>query len=238
MLAGYSFRPRRWPLALAAVACAAGIVLGSWPARRAEEKRARGAELDQALEAAPIDISTTPVENKNLLLKRVAARGEFVAERTLFLDNKIRRGRVGYEVITPLKLARSSLHVLVNRGWIEAPRSRDKLPEVRTPAGETRVEGLALGRLPHALQLKEDLQSRVRQNVDLGAFAADTGLALQPIVIEQRSDSGDGLLREWPRPDAGIERHKSYALQWYSLAALAVVLAVVLSLRRDPNFQK
>ena len=78
----------------------------------------------------------------------------------------------------------------------------------------------------------------MRQNVDLGAFAADTGLALQPIVIEQRSDSGDGLLREWPRPDAGIERHEGYALQWYSLAALAVVLAVVLSFRRDPNFQK
>ncbi len=109
---------------------------------------------------------------------------------------------------------------------------------MRTPAGETRVEGLALERLPHALQLKENTQGRVRQNVDLGAFAADTGLALQPIVIEQRSDSGDGLLREWPRPDAGIERHQSYALQWYSLAALAVVLALVLSFRRDPNFQK
>ena len=214
------------------MACGAGIALGNWQTRRAEEKRALGAEVDQALKAAPIEISATLVENKNLLLKRVAARGEFVAGRTLFLDNKIRHGRVGYEVITPLKLARSSLHVLVNRGWIEAPRSRDVLPEVRTPAGETRVEGLALERLPHALQLKEDLQGRVRQNVDLGAFAADTGLALQPIVIEQRSDSGDGLLREWPRPDAGIERHESYALQWYSLAALAVVLAVVLSFRK------
>ena len=214
------------------MACGAGIALGNWQTRRAEEKRALGAEVDQALKAAPIEISTTPVENKNLLLKRVAARGEFVAERTLFLDNKIRHGRVGYEVITPLKLARSSVHVLVNRGWIEAPRSRDVLPEVRTPAGETRVEGLALERLPHALQLKEDLQGRVRQNVDLGAFAAETGLALQPIVIEQRSDSGDGLLREWPRADAGIERHESDALQWYSLAALAVILAAVLSFRR------
>ena len=214
------------------MACGAGIALGNWQARRAEEKRALGAEVDQALKAAPIEISATLVENKNLLLKRVAARGEFVAERTLFLDNKIRRGRVGYEVITPLKLERSSLHVLVNRGWIEAPRLRDVLPEVRTPAGETRVEGLALERLPHALQLKEDLQGRVRQNVDLGAFAAETGLALQPIVIEQRSDSGDGLLREWPRADAGIERHESYALQWYSLAALAVIFAAVLSFRR------
>src|SRR5229473_991984 len=167
MLAGYSFRPRGWPLALAAAACAAGIALGSWQSRRAEEKRALGAELDQALKAAPIEISTTLVENKNLILKRVAARGEF-----------------------------------------EASPSRDVLPRVRTPPGETRVEGLALERLPHALQLKENTQGRVRQNVDLGAFAADTGLALQPIVIEQRSDSGDALLREWPRPDAGIERHE------------------------------
>jgi len=238
MLAGYSFRPRGWPLALAAAACAAGIALGSWQTRRAEEKRALGGELDQALKAAPIEISATPVANRNLILKRVAARGEFVAERTVFLDNKIRHGRVGYEVITPFRLSRSAMHVLVNRGWVAASPSRDVLPQVRTPAGETRIEGLALERLPHALQLTENTQGKVRQNVEPGSFAADTGLALQPIVIEQRSDSGDGLLREWPRPDAGIERHRSYALQWYSLATLAVVLAVVLSLRRDPNFQK
>src|SRR5437899_9487434 len=189
MLAGYSFRPRRWPLALAAVACGAGIALGNWQARRAEEEGAFVAEVDQALKAAPIEISATLVENKNLLLKRVAARGEFVPERTLFLDNKIRHGRVGYEVITPLKLARSSLHVLVNRGWIEAPRSRDVLPELRTPPSETRVEGLALERLPHALQLKEDLQGRVRQNVDLGALPPDTGLRLQPTGVQPRQAS-------------------------------------------------
>src|SRR2546426_11666174 len=103
---------------------------------------------------------------------------------------------------------------------------------IRRPPRSTLFPYTTLFRSPHALQLKEDLQGRVRQNVDLGAFAADTGLALQPIVIEQRSDSGDGLQREWPRADAGIERHESYALQWYSLAALAVIFAAVLSFRR------
>ena len=42
MLAGYSFRPRLWALALAA--CAAGIALGNWQSRRADEKRALAAE--------------------------------------------------------------------------------------------------------------------------------------------------------------------------------------------------
>ena len=48
----------------------------------------------------------------------------------------------------------------------------------------------------------------------------------------KRSPAPDGLLRSWPRPDAGIEKHESYALQWYSLAGLAVVLFVVLSFKR------
>jgi surfeit locus 1 family protein len=238
MLSGYSFRPRWWPLALAAAACAAGVALGNWQTRRAEEKRALGARLEQALKASAVDLPAAVINPNQFVLKRVAARGEFVADRTVLLDNKLRHGRVGYEVATPLRLSRSSVHVLVARGWVQAPPSRAVLPEVRTPAGEIRVEGLALERLPHALQLESRARGTLRQNLDLGEFAAETGLALQPIVIEQRSDSGDGLLREWPRPDDGIERHESYALQWYSLAALAVILAVVLAFHRDPNVQK
>ena len=74
--------------------------------------------------------------------------------------------------------------------------------------------------------------SKVRQNLDIGAFARESGLRLAPIVIEQHLPDEDGLLREWPRPDAGAEKHESYALQWYSLAGLALVLFIVLSFRR------
>src|SRR6266705_2761627 len=185
MPGGYSFRPRAWPLALALAACAAGIALGNWQSRRAEERRALGARLEQ-----------------------VSVQGEFVAGRTVLLDNKTRRGRVGYEVVTPLKL-RDSMHVLVNRG------------------------GIALERLPRALELEKNTGGKIRQNLDIAGFASETGLALQLVVIEQHGGPADGLLREWPRPDAGIEKHSAYALQWYSLAALAVVLFVVLSFRKN-----
>ncbi|MEA3195270.1 MAG: surfeit locus 1 family protein [Betaproteobacteria bacterium] len=206
MLAGYSFRPRLWALALAAAACAAGIALGNWQSRRADEKRVAAAELES---------------------KRVSLRGVFRPELTVLLDNKIRSHRVGYEVVTPLRLA-DGTHVLVNRGWF----ARDA-KEPAPPKGEVRVEGVALARLPHALRLGEESKSRVRQNLDVPGFARETGLALQPGVIEQHSDDGDGLLREWPRPDLGVDMHASYALQWYSLGALAVVIALVLSFRKN-----
>jgi cytochrome oxidase assembly protein ShyY1 len=57
-------------------------------------------------------------------------------------------------------------------------------------------------------------------------------LKLQPFVIEQASDAQDGFVRQWERPDAGVDRHRSYALQWYSFAFLTVVLYVVLNFKR------
>jgi cytochrome oxidase assembly protein ShyY1 len=68
--------------------------------------------------------------------------------------------------------------------------------------------------------------------VDLKEFAAESGLTLQSFVIQQHSSTPDGLARDWPPPDAGIEKHQAYSFQWYSLAALAVVLGLVFSFRR------
>lgn len=154
-----------------------------------------------------------------------------MARYAVYLDNKTRRGRVGYEIVMPLKLRDSGAHVLVNRGWIAAGASRDAPPEVPTPAGEVRIEGIALDRFPRILELKEE-GLRVRQSLHIGAYAAETGLRLEPRVIEQHSALPDGLERDWPRHDAGAEKNEAYALQWYSLAGLAVVLAIVLSFRK------
>src|SRR5688500_17869273 len=118
MPSGYSFRPRAWAVALAEAACAAGIALGNWQARRAQEKRSLGSQLAQAMRAAPIEIGTPGVAPDSVVMKRVAAQGRFVGERTVFLDNKLRRGRPGYEVVTPLRL--NGTHVLVTRGWVAA----------------------------------------------------------------------------------------------------------------------
>jgi surfeit locus 1 family protein len=209
MASGYSFRPRGWALALAACACAAFIALGNWQARRAEEKRSAAAELES---------------------KRLSLRGVFLPELTVLLDNKVRNHRAGYEVITPLRL--DGEHVLVNRGWIAAGRTREALPEVRTPPDEVRVEGIKLERLPRVLHMEKAESTKVRQSMDISEFAAQTGLRLKPFFLEQHSPADDGLLRDWPRADAGVEKHESYSLQWYSFAALAVILLVVLSFRR------
>ncbi|HET7363849.1 MAG TPA: SURF1 family protein [Burkholderiales bacterium] len=239
MRRGYSVRPRRslryGTLALAALACVAFIALGNWQSRRADTKRALARELEQAARAAPIELPAAPVDAVPLFHRHVAASGVFVPERTVLLANRMRQARAGFEVVTPLKLGDSTWHVLVDRGWIAAPATAGAAPQVRTPSGVQHVDGIALERLPRALETGASPVGNVRQNLDITAYAAETGLALQPLVLEQHSPSDDGLARDWPRADLGIEKNESYALQWYTFAALAVVLAALFSFRRAPH---
>jgi surfeit locus 1 family protein len=232
MLRGYSFRPRRFrvrfgPLALAAAVLAAGIALGSWQTRRAEAKLALARQLDAQMSAPATTLGASPVTAESLLKRHVAASGAFLAERTIYLDNRNRGGKPGYEVVTPLALS-PAMAVLVQRGWVE----RSRRETVRTPQGVVSVTGIALERLPRAFSPGGEASGEVRQNLDVQEYAKEIGIALQPVVIQQRSDDGDGLARDWPRPDFGVDTHRAYALQWYSLAALAGLLGVVFSFRR------
>ena len=205
------FRPRWWGVALAAAGCAAGVLLGNWQAGRAVEKRAAAAKV-----------------------QIVAARGELLPEFTLFIDNKVYRGRPGYHVVQPLRIAGANQanmrQVLVNRGWAPAGARRDQLPQIATPAGEIALEGVRLERFARAYEpAGTQHQGRVWQNVSIDEVSRWSGLRLDPYVIEQHSALADGLVRDWPAVGAGAEKNEIYALQWYSLAALSVFLLFILN---------
>jgi surfeit locus 1 family protein len=217
-LAGFAFRPRWWALLLALAGCAAGIALGNWQSQRAVERRA-------ALAA----------------LKPIEARGHFLSQYTVLLDLRVHHGRAGYHVVQPLKTEAGG-HILVVRGWVSADPRRERLPDIVTPAGEQRIIGTARERLPQYLSATAPADSCrpgskpcVWQNLTVDAFAAWSGLALEPLLIEQSSDLPDGLARDWERAEAGYRKNEMYALQWYSLAALCVVLFLALSVRREKH---
>lgn len=227
----FRFRPL---LALATVAfCAAAVAAGLWQTRRAEEKAAIQARLDRLAVDPPLTLPATRVDAVDYAQRRVIAQGEFDDARTILLDNKVLRGRAGYHVVSPLRLSGGDRYVLVDRGWVAAGRTRDELPRVPTPAGAQRVEGTAIAPGPVYELAAEQAPGRVWQNLELDRYAKWSGLALQPVVILQTSPADDGLAREWARPDVGVEKHRIYALQWYSFAALAGVLYVFFSFRRS-----
>ena len=177
---------------------------------------------------------------KDVEYARVSVRGEFLPRHAILLDNRVKNGVAGYEVLAPVRIEGGELCVLVNRGWIAAGPRRDVLPKFPTPAGLQSLEGIALlpgGRYfefggDHAAGKKHGATLEpVWQNLNFERYAETTRLALQPFFIRQTSASDDGLERLWERPDRGVDIHRGYAFQWYSLAILILVLYVVLNIR-------
>lgn len=231
-IGGRTFRPGLVPSIAAAAFLAATVALGNWQMRRAEEKLELGRKIEDATRGAVLSVPSTSTTAQAFERRRVSARGHFVARATFLLDNKVLHGVAGYHVLTPLKLEGGEFHVLVDRGWIAAG-DRSRFPDVPVPEGLQTIEGMAVTPSRRFIELApEEVSGPRRQNLVVEREEKRLGLKLQSFVIEQTSDAQDGLARVWERPDAGVDRHYGYAVQWYSFAVLAAILYVALGFKR------
>jgi len=232
------FRFRTVPFIATLVLVLLGIVLGNWQSRRAAEKTALQARLEQGMSAAPLVLDSRAVDLERLAFHRVIVRGEFVPNWPVFLDNRPQGGRTGFILLMPFKIAGSDKAVLVARGWL--PRNtaeHDRLPPYATPAGQITLEGRAVRQLARVMQLGAPgpvAPNALVQNLEPAELARASGLDLLPVVVEQTGPevAGEGLQRNWPAPSLDIDRHKGYALQWYALAAMAFLFFVITGFRR------
>jgi cytochrome oxidase assembly protein ShyY1 len=213
------------PTLLILLVMAVTIRLGFWQRDRAHQKEALQAHIEQFEHAPAENVGAQPIPLAAIEYHRVRAVGRFMPEHVVYLDNRPYQDRPGFYVVMPLALDGGG-YVLVNRGWI--PRNADMRTAIapyRTPAGEVTIEGIARANASRAFELGEGgsaAHQSIRQNLDVGAFSKETGLPLQPFVIEQTSDDGDTLVRDWPVPTMGVETNYGYMLQWWGMAAAAL----------------
>jgi surfeit locus 1 family protein len=219
------------------LAAVAGVVatayLGNWQLDRAAYKVALQQRLDLARAQPPLHLPAVPIRTQDVAFYRVEVQGEFRPELSVFLDNKVRNGEVGYEVVTPVRLGDSTLHVLVDRGWVKASATRSELPAVTTPSGPVQIEGIALPPPSRFFELSDQtVTGRVWQNLHFDRYRQTYHIDLQPVLIQQHNDLRDGLARTWARPDTGVNMHRAYALQWFTMSGVIAILYLVLNVRR------
>ncbi|HTH59558.1 MAG TPA: SURF1 family protein [Paraburkholderia sp.] len=216
------------PALLILLVIAVTVRLGFWQRDRAHQKEALQAAIEQAGRASPIAVGATPLALRGVEFHRVRAVGTFVPERVVYLDNRMHDEQPGFYVVMPLKLEGGG-YVLVNRGWL--PRNvaeRTVIAPYGTPSGPVEVDGIARANASTAFELGAGgsaPDNKIRQNLDVTAYAAETGLPLQPFVIQQTgfgTPLADGLVRDWPAPTTGVERNYGYMFQWWGMAAAAL----------------
>jgi surfeit locus 1 family protein len=232
-----AFRFRLIPFIATVLLVVLGIALGNWQERRAAQKIAISQKLASRDADAPIVLGPAITPAAPMEFRRVRVSGEFLPDWPVFLDNRPYQGRSGFYLLMPLKITGSDTYVVVARGWL--PRDmgvHDKLPDYATPSGPVAIEGRVTASAGHVLQLGTPAPLKPKaivQNVEVGEFAQASGLKLQPFFVEQLGprEPGDALVRDWPAPQLGIEKHQGYAFQWYALAAMAFLFFVITGFR-------
>jgi surfeit locus 1 family protein len=232
-IGAYEFRPRLWPSLATVFFFVLTLFLGNWQSHRAEYKRSLQARYDQGQSAEPIHLGGVLQDKESLLFRKVEVQGEFDETEQILIDNRVVNGVAGYHVLSPLHIVGSSFHVLVNRGWVPATADRNQLPAIPRLSGTVRVVGIAVDPVSRYFEFAgAEPRNGVWQNLNFDRYRQVFAKPLQPVLIQQTSDTKDGLYREWPRPDAGVATHVSYAIQWFGLASTLVVLYVVLNFKK------
>jgi surfeit locus 1 family protein len=236
----FTFRPV--PFIATVLVVALGVSLGQWQDRRAAGKIALQQQLAARSVAAPLVLGDALLDPQDAEFRKVRVTGEFLRDWPLFLDNRPQENRTGFYLLMPFKIAGTQRHVLVARGWL--PRNNaehDKLPPFATPEGTVTIEGVARAGMGHVMQLGTPAPVRpqaILQNLEVAEFAAASGLAVQPVFVEETDagQPGDGLKRAWPAPALNVEKHKGYAFQWYALSAMALLFFVFTGFKqREPS---
>jgi surfeit locus 1 family protein len=236
------YTPPRWPWTLLTLAAiGAFIYLGFWQyhrgVARSEQWREFEAATGPAQDADAANLAALP------RWSRVRVRGSWDTQRQFLLDNISQDGAPGYQVLTVLRLQGGG-QLLVNRGWVPFSGYRDQLPDVSLTTDELAapttqmltgrlgalpVAGLQSGRQPPATTGPWPRLTSFPQPDEL---ASAYGSPLLPGVLLLDPDSGTGYLRQWRPPGLPPERHFGYAAQWWMFAAAALVIYLVLNVKR------
>jgi len=219
-----TFRPRTVQTVAMLIAVPLFCALGAWQLDRATAKRVLREKLDARWDAPAVALPARP-DWEALEHGRVSAAGQFVAEHQFVVGDRVRQGRRGLHVLTPLRDA-TGRELLVDRGWVAAPV--DATPP---PDGPVTLTGRVALPQPPALELgpaepASDPWRAPWSRLDPGAYARVAGVPPLPAALLLDPDQPGGFARDWPRPTGGLAPalHVGYAVQWFAFALIALLL--------------
>lgn len=236
-LAGRQFRPRLVPTLATIFFLPLLIALGIWQVHRAQYKWRLQTVFAERVRQAPVALTAVAPADPANRYRPVEVSGRYDGAHQLLLDNQFDHNRLGYHVYTPLRLANSDRVILVNRGWVPRGENRKVLPQLSVPTGTVTLTGLLAQPDNPGLHLGDSLEEpgwpKVVPYIDYRVLDNALHIRLVPAVVLLDPGVAGGYARHWKPTFGGFGpmRHVGYALQWFALAIVLVVLYISLNLR-------
>lgn len=211
------------------------IRLGFWQLSRLQERREFNQQLRSRAETAPVDLASIPKDTGAAHFRRVKLSGTYDFANEVRLTNRTRNGSPGVNIITPLRTAGNDTALLVNRGWVYAPDAMTvdfgRWREPSELSAEGYIENYAAGRG----NARTASNARAFRWMDRPTLAQAFPYPIAPYFVVLIADSGGVRADVPPRldvPPLDEGPHKSYAIQWFSFAAISIFGTVLYSRRK------
>jgi cytochrome oxidase assembly protein ShyY1 len=206
------------------------FALGNWQLHRAEQKTTRLLAVELAAKTAQLDLHQVLRTNiEEMLDMPVNFDGAADAARYFLLDNRIHKGRVGYEVLVPMQT--NSGTVLANFGWVAATNSREILPSINIDNQKAHYAGVVSVPLNNAMvketAMIDGVWPKVLQQTDLNVIQQHYNQEVLPFVVLLNAQKSSIFVRNWQPVVMAPEKHLAYAVQWYLLAIAALAVFII-----------
>ena len=216
-----AFAPGRVPTVVVLALLPVLVFLGVWQLGRAEQKRTLLDSYAVHRTAAPLNVGQL-MSTSTPAFRRVQLRGHLDAQHSLLLDNRVRDGKVGVELLQPFQDQASGQWLLLNRGWIEWP-SRRTPPVFSTPDRLVELEGWVYESPGTPFQLQADPATGNWPRLVTAVFPVKVWAELGRSGFNDEVRIAPGLAAyqaDWPVIATGMgpEKHTAYAVQWFAMA--------------------
>ena len=226
-----SFNSKRW-LIVIFIACVWCLLmaLGFWQLGRADEKEALLEGFEQRMKMTPVVFDASRRDYSDLRYQRVYVNGHFDGHHQFLLDNQVYNGRAGFHVLTPFVIEKTGRVLLVDRGWVAANPERSHLPDITIQEQSMRINGVLFVPFGKPFMLGPEVENSgnwplLLQSVDWEAVSQKLGIRIAPVLLRMDKEWEDGLVHKWELVPFGPQKHIAYAVQWFAMAAVLLVMS-------------
>ena len=214
------------------------VSLGVWQLNRAEQKAQTQLALLNSLEKLEIEVLSPIRDGKQYRFRHIRMTGYFDNKHQYLLDNRVEKGRPGFLVITPFVYAAGKGVILVNRGWLALGKTRQDLPNISVKSDLQTIHGVMAdipGKLPNfgiSATVSDGRWPKVIRDVEIAQIERELGYTVPPYLLQLAQDNSAAYTQNWRPVASSPEKNKSYAIQWFGMALVIVILYIGLNSRR------
>ncbi len=212
--------------------------LGVWQLSRAEEKSALAELILQHANSKPQPVDSIDFTHHiDVRYMRVSVTGHFDYPHQFSIPNRKHQGRNGVHVITPFEIGQSGKRILVNRGWSSFESQSESQRDPHSPESEITLTGRLVRPARPPLQLgpaNSDPSPWKRHWLfaDPELYGKASGNAVYPMVLLMDANQPGRFQRSWKLPQPDPSMHYGYAIHWFAIAVIALIMWGVLSKRK------